>query len=62
VKQERLPSGENLGDTSSGPGVSATSSPVASCLSQIRERPSRAEENAIVLPSGEAEGEISLPL
>ena len=61
-KSSVLPSGENRGVESDGPAVSATSSPVASCFSQMRERPSRVEVKAIVLPSGDAEGPDSLPL
>ena len=61
LKSSVAPSGENRGRLSSGPSVSATSVPVASCLSQIRPLPSRSDRKAIERPSGEAAGEKSWP-
>ena len=61
-EEQRAAVGREPGLESDGPAVSATSSPVASCFSQMRERPSRVEVKAIVLPSGDAEGPDSLPL
>ena len=43
----------------SGPAVRATSSPVATCLTQMREVPSRDEAKAMNLPSAER---LALPL
>ena len=61
LKSSVAPSGENRGKSSSGPSVSATSVPVASCFSQIRPLPSRSDRKAIERPSGEAAGEKSWP-
>ena len=61
VKRTWEPSGEKRGNPSSGPLVSATSSPPGYCLSQIVVRPSRVEAKAMRRPSGEAEGSKSRP-
>jgi len=47
---------------SAGPGVRATSSPVAICFSQILERPSRTDTKATMRPSADAVGRESVPL
>src|SRR5512143_3624585 len=56
-----VPSGEKRGK-SSDPIVIATSPPPLSCLSQMRDCPSRSEVKARVLPSGLTAGDVSWPL